>query len=229
MSITDRIINDESSDYHVHSMFSDWLATIEEIVQYAWILGMKEIAITDHCDIYLQKLIEDVWITPWWWAKYALKYWENVWNDVKVIFWVEADVLDEQWNVCFETQHKERSKFTILSLHSHGYTSPKETSTVGILSAIERYHDKIDCIWHPYDNSQNWEFIDIKQVVELANNYDIPIEFNAASFAKWHVIEENLLYVLHNAKKIYINSDAHTLSSLRNRRSKCYEYIHSIE
>jgi len=30
-----RIINDRYADYHIHSVFSDGTATIEEIVQYA--------------------------------------------------------------------------------------------------------------------------------------------------------------------------------------------------
>ena len=29
------IVNDQNSDYHIHSVFSDGCATIEEIVQYA--------------------------------------------------------------------------------------------------------------------------------------------------------------------------------------------------
>lgn len=42
------IINNQNSDFHIHSVFSDGCATVEEIVQYAWVIGIEEIAITDH-------------------------------------------------------------------------------------------------------------------------------------------------------------------------------------
>ena len=166
------IINDSYSDYHIHSLFSDWISTIEEIVQFAGILWMKEIAITDHSDKAVEVWIIRNKITPGWWARYSLNNWENVWNDVKVNFWVEWDLLDEDGNVCFDAQWHPQS-FTILSIHRHVYTSEPATTWKWFLAAIEKYHDQIDCIWHPYSKKQNWDFIDIKALVELCNHYDI--------------------------------------------------------
>ena len=36
---------------------------------------------------------------------------------------------------------------------------------------------------------------------------------------------EKLDYMLKNAKKIYVNSDAHSLSSLQPLRKECYDYL----
>jgi histidinol phosphatase-like PHP family hydrolase len=80
------IINDQYSDYHIHSVFSDGTATIEEIVQYAGKLGMKEIAITDHSDAMVEVLKECCGITPSGGARYALNDRKNVHNKVRVIF-----------------------------------------------------------------------------------------------------------------------------------------------
>jgi histidinol phosphatase-like PHP family hydrolase len=86
-------------------------------------------------------------------------------------------VLNEEGDVCLENQ-KIEGNFTILSVHRNSYQSQHNTATKGLLNAIERYHDKIHLIGHPYDRRQLGEYIDIKEVVELANMYHIPIEFN---------------------------------------------------
>lgn len=84
--MNNRIINDKKSDYHIHSVFSDGVATIEELVQFAGKIGMEEIAITDHSDHLVDILKERCRITPSGGARYALKNRENVHNKVKVIF-----------------------------------------------------------------------------------------------------------------------------------------------
>jgi hypothetical protein len=47
---------------------------------------MKEIAITDHSDFIIEKLKKECGITPSGGARYSLSGWQNVHNDVKVIF-----------------------------------------------------------------------------------------------------------------------------------------------
>ena len=221
------IINNQDSDYHIHSVLSDWCATVEEIVQYAWVLWMKEIAITDHSD-HLVKVLEDrYWIRPSGGARYALNSRKNVHNNVSVIFWVEWDVLHENWDVCLTNQQIEW-KFTILSVHRNWYLSDPTTATEWLLSAIERYHDKINLIGHPYDTNELWEYIEIEPVVELANKYWIAMEFNYWTFRKNRAIKEKLDYMLKNAKSVYVNSDAHSLSSLQIKRQSCYDYLKDL-
>ena len=218
------IINDPFSDYHIHSVLSDGSATVEEIVQYAWKLGMREIAITDHSD-HLNQILETRYkIRPSWWARYALNSRKNVHNDVKVIFGIEGDVLNEKWDVCLTNQQLE-GKFTILSVHWNGYLWAPETATQGLLKAIEQHHEKINLIWHPYDTNELGEYLEIEPIVELANHYDIAMEFNYGTFRKGRAIPEKLDYMLKYAKKIYVNSDAHSLSSLQPLRKECYDYL----
>lgn len=219
------IVNDQNSDYHIHSTFSDGLPTIEEIVQYAWVLGMEEIAITDHSD-HATKILEELcWIRPSG-ARYTLGNWINVHNNVKVIFWVEGDVLNEKGDVCLTNQGIEWS-FVVLSVHFNGYLSEHKTATKWLLNAIERYHDKINVIGHPYNDRELWEFLEIEPIVELANKYWIAVEFNYWTF-KHHLIKEKLDYVLKNAKNIYVNSDAHTLWSIKPKRQDCYNYLQEL-
>ena len=218
------IINDQNSDYHIHSLLSDWCATIEEIVQYAWKIWMKEIAITDHSDHLIKCLKECYWVAPSGWARYALNSWNNIHNDINVIFWVEWDVLNENGDVCLVNQQIEW-KFTILSVHRNGYFSAHETATKWLLNAIEKHHEKINLIGHPYDTNELGEHIEIEPVVELANKYGIAMEFNYWTFRKNRAVKEKLDYMLKNAKDVYVNSDAHSLSSIRHKRQECYDYL----
>jgi histidinol phosphatase-like PHP family hydrolase len=142
---------------------------------------------------------------------------------VKVIFWVEGDVINEEGDACLEHQ-KMKWTFTILSLH-RAYESEPATATKWLLKSIERHHKEIHIIGHPYDKSQLWEYIDIKQIVEIANDYHIAMEFNRGTFSKWNTISENLMYMLENAKQIYVNSDAHSLSSLGKLRKECFAFL----
>ncbi len=221
------IINDQNSDYHVHSVLSDGSATVEEIVQYAGILGMRTIAITDHSDHSTNILKERYWVCPSGGARYALNSWENVHNDVEVIFWVEWDVLNEDWDVCLVSQQIEW-KFTILSVHWNSYLSAPETTTKWLLNAIEKHHNKINLIGHPYDINELWEHIEIEPVVELANKYWIAMEFNYGTFRKNRAIKGKLDYMLKNAKDVYVNSDAHSLSSIKTKRQGCYDYLKDL-
>ena len=220
------IVNNSNSDYHIHSILSDGRSTIEEIVQYAWKLGMENIAITDHSD-YLTNILQELyWICPCGGGRTKLKHRKNVHNNVNVIFWVEWDVINEDGDVCMTIQNIE-SDFIILSLHLDWYKSKPKTATKWLLNAIERYHDKIDLIGHLHDSKQLWEFLDIRPIVELANQYWIPIEFNYWTFKK-RSIKEHLDYILRNAKNIYVNSDAHILSDLQTKRKDCYDYLEEL-
>lgn len=54
-------------------------------------------------------------------ARINIKRWENVFNDVKVRFGIEGDLLNEKGDICDHIQNK-KSDFLILSTHTSSYT-----------------------------------------------------------------------------------------------------------
>jgi histidinol phosphatase-like PHP family hydrolase len=80
-------------------------------------------------------------------------------------------------------------------------------------------------IGHPYDKYQLGEYIEIEKIVEVANTYHIPIEFNAKTLVHGNALREKLDYVLENADEVYMNSDAHTLYSLKEFRKSAFAYL----
>ncbi|MCB9206325.1 MAG: PHP domain-containing protein [Ignavibacteriales bacterium] len=214
------IVNPGNEDYHMHSInYSDGLNTIDEIVKFAGEIGLKKIAITDHNQAYL-----DARTFPRKSYRGIIKRWQNVFNNVKVEFGVEADILNSKGDVCMDIQG-EIPELIILSTHqSPPYQEDSKTITEGYLNAIERFHDKINFLGHPC-SVYHGENVDIIAVTELCNKYEIPLEVNGANLATNRTNLNKLKQMLSIADQIYVNSDAHTLNELKTVRRKAFQYL----
>jgi histidinol phosphatase-like PHP family hydrolase len=148
--------------------------------------------------------------------------WQNLFNDVVVIFGVEADLLNEAGDVCMEIDNIQ-GDFIILSYHEEMFIGASTKIAGGFIQAIKRYHDKIDCIGHV---CMGLDTLDALQVIQAANEYNIPLELNAKYFVKdprrWTVL-------LENADRIYVNSDAHILTDLRDLRPQAFELLKQMK
>ncbi len=214
-----QIINPDGEDYHIHSLnFSDGISTIEEIVQYAGKIGLKKIAITDHSQVMLDHY-KFARKSP----RSIIKRWENVHNDVKVIFGIEGDILNEQGDICKEIQNI-NSDFLILSVHDTIYQGDPKKINAAYLNAIKRYCQEIKFIGHPCAKYFA-EQVDISALVRAANEYKIPLEFNCKNYLKGDTNIPNLQILLNEANQIYVNSDAHLLNELRDVRKRGFEYL----
>ena len=228
MNIAHKIINLDGRDYHMHtSTFSDGLNTIDEIVQFAWKIWLSEIAITDHSQICLDWFIKRGSFYRWW-ARRSIKHRHNVHNDVQVIFGVEWDILNKDWDVCLHIQNMQPD-FCILSAHSDVYCWSPESVTDATIKAIERYHDQIKFLAHPCNNWDFWVYIDIQKIVDVANHYKVPLELNWKNLLAWKTNIEKLHVLLQKADQIYLNSDAHTLYQLRDSRKFSIEWLKENE
>lgn len=220
-----RFLNLDGRDYHMHtSTFSDGLNTIEEIVIHAGKIGLTEIAITDHSQKGIETINKNDGVNIWWAPIRLLSKWKNVHNDVNVIFWVEWDLLNEFWDVCFDIQWVEPD-FKILSAHRSVYAWSPESITDGLIMAMKKYKDNIAFVAHPCNNSDFWNYIDIQKLVQAANELGIALEFNAKNLMHNKTNREKLDYLLKNAQKIYINSDAHTLYELQEARKFALAFL----
>lgn len=225
MNIEHKIINLDNKDYHMHtSSFSDGISTWDELVRYAWEIWLDEIAITDHSQICLEKCRSSFSMYMWSTARWSLNTRKNVFNDVHVIIWVEWDLLDSDGNCCFEIQGKEW-EFIVLSAHRDVYSWSRESITDGTIKAIKKFHDKIDCIWHPCNNADFWHYYDIEKLVSVANEYSVPLEMNAKNLMKGKTNIDKLHILLQKADRIYLNSDAHNLYELKESRNFARKFL----
>lgn len=213
-----KIINTEKEDYHVHSLnFSDGMCTIDEIARYAGEIGMKKIVITDHAqsDIDAAGLAKKN-------HRAAIKLWTNVHNDVEVLFGVEADILNEKGDICAHIQGMQ-GDFIMLSCHKENYAGDRKKLTEAYINAINRHHEIIDCIGHL--DVMFGDGVDVAKVVELANRYSIPLELNGKGIHQGISNLDALKTILSKADRIYVNSDAHRLSDLRDFRKEGFKFL----
>lgn len=214
-----RIVNPGREDYHIHSLnFSDGFNTVDEIVQYAGKLGLEKIAITDHPQSTLDSdgIAKKTFRT-------IIYRWKNVFNKVKVIFGVEADLLNRDGDVCFDIQGVE-SDFVILSAHKAVFQNKPKRITEAYLNAIKRYHKKINCIGHP-DFKFFAKDVDIERVIGAANDYGIPMEFNTGNLLKGYSDLRVLEKILTRSHKVMVNSDTHVLADLKYNRKAGFKYM----
>jgi len=212
------IINPGKEDFHTHSItYSDGFNSVDEIVKFAGEIGLNTIAITDHCQEYLDR------------NKYGKKThrnitprWENIFNDTKVTFGIECDILNEKGDISKDIQGFE-SDFLILSTHRKVYLGDEQKLTEAYLNAIERHAGIIKFLGHPC--SKYFKGLDIDAVIEAANKQHIPMELNCANLVNNKTQLDLLAKMLKKAERIYVNSDAHTLSELKNYRQKGFEYL----
>lgn len=202
-----KILNTIYEDHHIHSInFSDGFNTIDEIVKYAGKIGMKKIVITDHS----QEVLKDNNIT-FKNRRSSLKRWKNVHNDVDVSFGVEGDLLNEEWDCCFNIQDID-SDFCILSCHAWIYSWSLENITTAYINVINKYHDKIKFIGHICLES-NSKYLDVDMIADVLNKYQISIEVNCSYLNKWRYDLEKLNKLIHLVEAgIYVNSDLHVLN-----------------
>lgn len=214
-----KIVNTKQEDFHMHSLnYSDGLNTIDEMVVLAGKIGLKKIAITDHSQATLDA--ENFGKKN---VRGTIIRWKNIHNNVEVIFGVEADLLDEDGNICDNIQGK-KADFMILSAHDDNYRGDFSKITLAYLNAIKKHHKAISCIGHI--NAKYFEkFVDVEEVIKIANKFGIPVEFNCSYLLRNNVNIKNTEIILAKADKIMVNSDAHTLYELKFAREVGFKFL----
>ncbi len=214
-----KVLNTMNEDYHMHSInYSDGMNTIDEIVQYAGKIGLKKITITDHSQFMLDG--KNFGTRN---RRVHTNRWKNIYNDVEVNFGIEWDLIDEEGNCCFDIQWH-TSDFCLLSCHAEDYQGDLKNITQAYIKAIHKYHDKIKCMGH-LCNKKTSKYLDIEAVVEVLNQYQIPIEINCFYLYIGGTDLEKLDIALSQIQGgVYINSDMHVLNDFSLRQAG-FDYL----
>jgi len=220
-----KIINDATSgDYHIHSStISDGMNSIDEIVIQAGKLNYQEIAITDHNQEYLDSYNFN---SNTHYSIISSGRWKNIHNNVHVIFGVEADLLNENGDICNHIQNI-FPEFIVLSAHQKIYSGNASLIKNGYLNAINRHGSKIKLLGHlcskQFSDHLNTE--DIIEIVSAANKAGISLELNCANLVNNKTCEKNLKEMLAYCDSLYVNSDSHTLFEFINVRNEGFNYL----
>jgi len=204
-------LGDIRGDLHIHTIASDGLNTLSEIVQGAKKLGYSYIGISDHVPSVQSKgrdEVERIIETK----RKEVDQLNEVQNDIKVLFGYETSVLvDEEVNLPEDLL--EKLDFVICGIHS-SYNQSKNQLTKRLLAAIENKH--VDIIPHPFGrllNERDAYELDWIKILDAVKFHDKIIEINAHP-QRLDLAFDLVKRAIDKGIKLIINTDAHDISQL---------------
>lgn len=207
-------------DYHTHTSYSHAKGTIEENVIKAMERGLQEIGIAEHgpktlfvgvSEKKLHKIADEI-------DQLKIRY-----KDIKILFNMEANLLDIDGNIDVPNSIKPRLDMLLLGFHPNIIPSRKYIplicanvmgrfskskrekarflNTTAMVNAITK--NKIDIITHPGHKID----IDTHEIAKACARHNTALEINCR---QGHVKLKDFVEVaLKENVKFYINSDAH--------------------
>ncbi len=203
-------VRDLRGDLHMHSTWSDGMATIEEMARAAQERGLKYIAITDHSKRVAMAggLSGDALRRQWEEVERVNKALKGI----RVLKGVEVDIL-EQGGLDIEDEVLAQADWVVASVH-YGQSQPLERITRRIVDALA--HPSVSAIAHPTGRligERNPYQVDMDAVIAAARRHGKCLELNA------HPRRLDLTDVACAAAKaagvlVVIATDAHNIGGL---------------
>lgn len=203
-------LDDIRGDLHMHSTWSDGIATIEDMVEAARARGYKYIAITDHS--------QRVTVANGLNAERVLSQWQAIdrlakkWRDFHILKGIEVDIL-EGGGLDLPDDVLKEADWVVASVH-FGQNQPRDQITRRMIDALKNPY--VCAIAHPSGRllleRPPYE-VDLDAVLRAARDYGKMMELNA------HPRRLDLDDVACAAAKAYgvpivISTDAHSVNGL---------------
>jgi len=203
-------LEDIRGDLHMHSTWSDGIATIEEMAEAAHALGYQYIAITDHSQrvTVANGLNAERLLAQWQAIDRLLKKWRNF----HILKGIEVDIL-EAGGLDLPDEILREADWVVASVH-FGQNQPREQITRRMIEALQNPY--VCAIAHPTGRlllERPAYEVDLDAVLRAARDYGKMMELNA------HPRRLDLDDVACAAAKAYgvpivISTDAHSINGL---------------
>ena len=197
--------------FHVHSTYSDGVASLEDMIRSAEELGFEYVGISDHSQsakyarglepARLKKQRKEL-------DRLAKKY-----SKIRIFWGTESDILVDG-KLDYSDSILEEFDFVIGSVHSHFNLSEKE-QTNRILHAMDSKY--FTFVGHPTGRlllAREGYAVDLAKLIDGAKERQVTIELNANP----HRLDLDWRYCSHAKEKgvrVSINPDAHSVEGLR--------------
>ncbi|MCK5330966.1 MAG: hypothetical protein KAK01_06145, partial [Candidatus Marinimicrobia bacterium] len=152
--------------------------------------------------------------------------WQNIYNDVKVTFGVEADLLNANGDICTDIQGI-TPEFIILSAHRKVFATEPGQIKSGFLNAITRFGKTVNMLGHLCTRqfAAEMDSHDILEIVDAANENDIALELNCANLVYGKTDLAKLKLMIKHTRFLYVNSDAHTMNEFITIRRRGFQFL----
>ncbi|MDD4334499.1 MAG: DNA polymerase/3'-5' exonuclease PolX, partial [Desulfotomaculaceae bacterium] len=203
-------LEDIKGDLHIHTVWSDGLSTIEEVVKRARKKGYEYIAVTDHSQslkiargLSLDKLKEQ---------HREIRSLNKQMDDFTILTGIEADILPGGGVDCPDEILKD-TELVIASVHS-AFKQDRETMTARIISAVE--NKNVDIIGHLTGRlltGREGYALDLERVLEASASCGTILEINSSP-DRLDLNDVNARRAKEKGIKMAINTDAHDLKRM---------------
>ncbi|MDY6827306.1 MAG: DNA polymerase/3'-5' exonuclease PolX [Bacillota bacterium] len=194
--------------FHVHSIYSDGTANLEDIVRHCLDAGYEYVGITDHSQsaFYagglkeedLKKQAEEIDVLR---GKY---------NGIAILRGIESDIRVDG-SLDYPDEVLEKLDFVIASVHS-GLFMERTKMTTRILKALA--HPFVTMLGHPTNRlllGREGSHLDLEQVFKAARDYEVILELNANP-ARLDLDWRHLKKIKKMGVPVSINPDVHRLA-----------------
>jgi DNA polymerase (family 10) len=199
------------ADLHMHTVATDGMNTLEQMVVAARQRGLRYIAITDHSQrVSMARGLD---------AQRLLEQWNMIDSfnarqpdDFRVLKGIECDIL-ESGPLDLADEVLAQADWVIASVH-YGQKQPRQQITDRIVHALANPH--VDIIAHPTGrliNSRPAYDVDLEAVIQAAVAHGKALELNASPM-RLDLSEPHLMAAVAAGVPIAINTDAHSVDGL---------------
>lgn len=190
------------ADTHCHTLASTHAySTVTELAKTASDMGMEAIAVTDH-GINLPD-------SPHIWHFHNLKNIPREINGVKILYGVEANIIDDEGNLDMPEELLKKLDIVNASIHNPSYNSQSGVDVTQAYEAVVN-NPLTDVICHSGSPSYPYDY---EKIVKLCRDKDKLIEINNHTFDVRRPSIDNCRKIAELCKKyetgIVVTSDAH--------------------
>lgn len=204
-------LEDIKGDLHMHSTWSDGAHSIEQMAEACRARGYQYMAITDHSQ-YL-KVANGLTRERLLKQRQEIIKLNQKYDDFLILAGVEMDILPDS-SLDYDDELLADMDFVIASIHS-AFSQSKEKIMERLKNALTNAH--VDLIAHPTGRKigkREGYDVDIDLLIQLAKETNTALELNANP-NRLDLAAEYLRRAQDAGVKIFINTDAHQLDTLK--------------
>lgn len=201
---------DIEGDLHMHTKYSDAGNTIEEMAMAAKDLGLKYIAITDHCSERGMKRVNGNQLEKQ--VKEIDKVNRKV-NGIEVLKGAEVDIKADG-TLSLDDSFLKKLDVVIASVHS-GFKFPEEKQTARVLKAMDNPYVRI--LGHPTGRLISRRVslnLNLEKIYKKAKEKGIALEVNS-SIDRLDLSDAHIREAVEQEVKLAIGTDSHNVLQLR--------------
>ncbi len=204
--------DDIRGDLHIHTNWSDGTSDIREVVNYARLLGLEYIAITDHSkSLTIAKGLDETRLLE---QIKQVKEINASFTDIEVLCGIEVDIL-EDGSLDISDEVLKQLDIVVASIHTR-FNMKKQEMTKRIVNALKNPY--VNVLGHPtgrmLGERDPYEF-DLEEVIDVAIKNKVAFEVNAYP-QRLDLSDVYIKRVIEAGCKIAINTDSHVPTQMSN-------------